>query len=286
MTLTIEQIENLRDKTFCRTLGLQLKDVDDAERFVESTGFCFAFKMNKSELPCMWHAAAGQRDPDYPKHVQHDPFIGLVWNAKDALPAAKKVYYGKALKKRPTFISLQFLPAFYLMQKRTNNAEDYVADYMRGELSAPAKRIMDSIWEQSPLVTADLKMASNLAHPEKRSIFDKAMAELQGKMYIVKIGEFYNPFTFLWDVFDRRFEKEILIAKTMTDSEAREKILQRYFQTRWAAHEKEIQRLFLWTPLEVQQTLAALHAKGEIQGDVAIENEKQKFWVSSKINLA
>lgn len=286
MMLTMNHIEQLRDKTYCRTLALQLKDIDDAERFVNDAGFCFAFKMTKSELPCMWHAAAGQRDPDYPKHVQHDPFIGLVWNAKDALPAGKKVYYGKALKKRPTFISLEFLPAFYLLQKRKNNAEDYVADYMRGELSAPARRIMDAIWEQSPMVTSELKIASNLAHPEKRSIFDKAMAELQGKMYIVKIGEFYDPFTFLWEVMDRRFEEEILIAKKMTDAEAREKILERYFQMRWAAHEKEIQRLLLWSPVEVQATLDSLQEKGVIVGEVPIEHEKQKHWVSGKINLA
>jgi len=286
MTLTMEKIERLRDQTFCRTPLLQLRDINDAERFVNDVGFCFAFKMNKSELPCMWHAAAGRRDPVYPLHVQHDPYFGLVWNAKDALAAEKKVYYGKALKKRPTFISLEFLPAFYRLLKRKNNAEDWLADYMRGELSAAAKRIMEAIWEQSPQVTSELKMASNMAHPSKRAIFDKAMAELQAKMYIVKIGEFYDPFTFLWEVMDRRFADEIAIAKSMSVTEAQDKILLKYFHVRWAASEKEIQRLFGWPPIELEQSLQRLQERGAVIGDVLVENVRQKFWALSKINLA
>ena len=91
-------------------------------------------------------------------------------------------------------------------------AEDYVADYMCGQLSSEAKRIMDALLERSPLVTADIKIAAGMAHPNKRAAFDKAMAELQSKMYLVKIGEFYDPFTFLWDLVERRFEDEIQTA--------------------------------------------------------------------------
>ena len=95
MSLTHEEIENLRDRTYHRTPSLQVRSIDDAERFINNVGFCFAFKTNKSELPSLWHAAAGEREPLYPLHVQHDPYIGLVWEAKDALAAEKKVYYGR-----------------------------------------------------------------------------------------------------------------------------------------------------------------------------------------------
>jgi len=278
MRLTWEDIENLRDQTFYRTPALQLKDINETETFVNQTGFCFAFKMQKSELPCMWHAAAGEREPQYPIHVQHDRYIGLVWNAKDALAAEKKVYYGKALKKRPTFISLEFFPAFYLLQKRQNGAEDYVADYMRGSLSAAAKRIMDALLDQSPMVTADLKMASKMAHPDKRAEFDKAMAELQSKMYIVKIAEFYDPFTFLWDVMDHRFSDEIQLSKKLSEDEAHEKILQRYFENIWVSNVILIKRLFGWESEEIEQTLNALIIKNIIVPDVKIENDSKLFY--------
>ncbi len=281
--MTWDDIENLRDQTFYRTPALQLKDINETESFVNQTGFCFAFKMQKSELPCMWHAAAGERHPQYPIHVQHDPYIGLVWNAKDALAAEKKVYYGKALKKRPTFISLEFFPAFYLLQKRHNGAEDYVADYMRGSLSAAAKKIMDALLEQSPMVTADLKMASTMAHPNKRAEFDKAMAELQSKMYIVKIAEFYDPFTFLWDLVERRFEEEIRISQKMSEAHAREKILQRYFDNVWVSNPLLIKRLFGWESQEIENTLKALISKNIIVDNVKIEHEKKSFYGTSTL---
>ena len=283
MKLTWDDIENLRDQTFHRTPALQIRDIDAAESFINETGFCFAFKMNKSELPCLWHAAAGQRFPQYPQRVQHDPFIGLVWTAKDALAAEKKVYYGKALKKRPTFISLEFLPAFYCLQMRKNDAEDYVADYMRGNLSAPAKRIMDAILEQSPMITSELKMASNMANPDNRAVFDRGMAELQSKMYIVKIGEFYDPFTFLWDLFDRRFPAEVEASKEMSEEAARAKIMTRYFQTRWAANEKEIARLFVWAPGDISKTLSGLQEAGVIISGFQPLGEKKGVWAWGKI---
>lgn len=275
---TWDDIENLRDQTFCRTPALQLKELEDAERFVYDTGFCFAFKMQKSELPCMWHAAAGERFPVYPVHIQHDPYIGFVWEAKDALPAAKKAYYGKALKKRPSFISLEFFPAFYFLQKRKNGAEAYVAEYMRGELSHEAKKIMDALFEQSPMVTADLKIASRLAHPDRRAAFDKAMAELQQRLYIVKIAEFYEPFTFLWDLVDRRFEVEIKISRKMTEQQARDKILLRYFANLWVSNPVLIKRVLGWQPTDIESTLTSLVEQRKIVDDIDIEGEKKPFY--------
>ncbi|RPH98039.1 MAG: hypothetical protein EHM72_13145, partial [Calditrichaeota bacterium] len=177
MMLSREDIERMRDETFFRTRAHQLHSLADAERMVNSVGFCFAFKANHSELPCMWHSAAGERNPVYPVHVQNDPFIGLVWEAKDFLATTKKVYYGKAFKKRPSFISLSYFPLFYALV-REQRGDNYIADYMRGGLSREARRIMDALQEHSPQITADLKIAAHLSHPEKRRIFDAAIAEL------------------------------------------------------------------------------------------------------------
>ncbi|MBN1560845.1 winged helix DNA-binding domain-containing protein [candidate division KSB1 bacterium] len=282
MRLTWDDIENLRDRTFHRTPELQLKDIDDAERFVNETGFCFAFKMQKSELPCMWHAATGERHPRYPLHVQHDPYIGLVWTAKDALAAAKRVYYGKALKKRPTFISLEFFPSFYWLQKR-KNGQDYVGDYLSGRLSQEARRIMEALMERSPLVTLDLKMACGMAHPHKRAAFDRAMAELQSKMYIVKIAEFYDPFTFLWELLDRRFASEISAAAKLSSDAAREKIVVRYFKNLWVSEPASMGRLFGWERPDIGKTLASLLEKGIITENVEIEGEKQRFFAISSL---
>lgn len=277
MSLTWEEVEALRDGTFRRTHAHQVRTIAQAEHFINAVGFCFAFKAVRSELPCLWHAAAGERQPAYPLHVQHDPYVGLVWEAKDQLAAAKKAYYGKALKKRPTFISLDFFPYFYKLTVERRGG-DYLADYQRGGLSRDAKRILEALLDRSPQITAELKAAAAMSSPNKRAAFDAAMAELQSRMYVVKIGEFYEPFTFLWDLAERRFAEEITRTNEITLAEARAKILTHYFELLWVAEAKAIERLFSWQAPEVQATLGELTARGVISERIEIAEEKTRFY--------
>jgi hypothetical protein len=276
--MTWEEIENRRDRIYCRTPLLQVKSIDEALDFVNQIGFCFAFKANNSELPCLWHAAAGERKPVYPKHVQHDPYIGLVWQAKDDLPHSKKIYYGKALKNRPSMISLEFIPYFYRLSRSSMEPDAYLADYMAGNLSSEAKRIMDAMTENSPQITSDLKIAAGFSNPKSRSAFDKAMAELQMKMYIVKIGEFYDPFTFLWDLVDRRFESELQNVQKVSRQTAIEKILIQYFKIVLIAKAIDIERLFKWPKFEIEEMLDKLVNEDFIQDEFALEDKKGSFF--------
>ncbi len=283
MKITWDEIENLRDELYRRTQKRQVRTMTQALDFVRSTGFCFAFKAHNSELPCLWHAACGQRNPVYPLHTHHDPYISLVWQAKDELAHTKKVYYGKAIKKRPSIISLEYFPYFYILNRQSLQPDAYLSQYMRGELSREAKMIMDALADNSPLVTADLKIASGFSHPQRRATFDKAMAELQSKMYVVKIAEFYDPFTFLWDLVDKRFADEIETAQSILKDTARKYILKKYFQTVLVASSLSIKRLFNWNLAEVESTLKSLLAEGLIIDDLLIDGEKKAFYASLQI---
>lgn len=272
----------MRDRTYCRTKKLQVKDIKGALNFVNKTGFCFAFTSKKSELPCLWHAACGERNPVYPEHTHSDPYIGLVWRAKDVLPGQKAIYYGKALKNRPTMISLQYFPYFYRSMDHMPDDNAYIVDYMRGNLSQSARRIMDELHKHSPQVTAELKLASGYAHPAKRAIFDKAMAELQMKMFVVKIGEFYDPFTFLWDLLSIRYKEEIEQARKITLRDARKVIIQKYFNNVWVAAIASIQRLFRWTRQDMEGIIDELVADGFII-NIRVREEKPPFYAVSHI---
>jgi hypothetical protein len=278
MTLTWDDIEKIRDETFCRTPRRQVHSVEGALRFVNQVGFCFAFSGKDSHLPCLWHAACGERTPSYPLHTHSDPFIGLVWEAKDVLAYEKKIYYGKAIKKTPSMISLTYFPCFYRLARPQAGDEDYLRDFMRGELSSTARRIMDALVDQSPQITADLKLSSGLAHPDKRTDFDRAMAELQMKMYVVKIAEFYEPFTFLWELTDKRFAGEISGVKSMACTEARTRILAHYFTIAFAADIPSLHRLFGWPLNDVAQALDELVERGLIRDDIHIQGIKKPVW--------
>jgi len=278
MTLTREYIESLRDQTFHRTREGQVTSVDQALEFVKQVGFCFAFTAKNSELPCLWHAACGQRDPQWPEHTHHDPYISLVWVAKDALVAEKKIYYGKAIKKRPSMISLEYFPYFYALSGRGHQSDSYIAQYMRGQLSPQAKRIMDALSENSPQTTADLKISSSMAHPRKRYAFDRAMAELQMNFYVVKIAEFYEPFTFLWELVDRRFTDEIEQAKKINPDQARIEILHKYFQNVIVSEVSSIRRLFGWSQVDIEKALSRLVNDDFLRDDIRISGERKQYY--------
>lgn len=272
-----EEIERYRDLRFRRLPRLRLQQVEDVLDFVNDVGFCFAFAAKNSELPCAWHAACGTRDPVLPRHIQHDETVGLIWNAKDDLPAAKKLYYGKAIKKRPTFISLEFFPYFYSLMGLPGQPEAYVAQYLRGELSPVAKRIMDALGEKTPMVTAELKIASGLAHPRKRYQFDRGMAELQAKFHVVKIGEFYDPFTFLWDLVSNRFSTEIDSARAIDAERARQRILKKYFENLLVSNPSQIYKLFGWSTDAIRASLDLLEAENQIHR-VEVTKEKGEWY--------
>lgn len=281
--MTWEELEQLRDDLYWRTPQKQVTSIEEAEEFVNAVGFCFAFTAKNSELPCLWHAAAGERDPVYPHHTHHDPYISLVWQAKDDLAHAKKIYYGKAIKTRPSMISLEYFPYFYRLSRSTQEADAYLADYMSGNMSADAKRIMDSLTENSPQITSDLKISSGLSSPKSRANFDKAMAELQMKMYVAKIAEFYDPFTFLWDLVDHRFAVEIKKASGLDRPTCIRFILKKYFSVVLAAKEIEVLRLFRWPETEIREVLEVLTDENYLADDLVLEDRRGRYFALSSI---
>jgi len=264
IALKKEQIECYRDYTFCRTPQRQVRSIPDALRFVNAVGFCFAFSARSAELPCLWNAACGERSPVYPEHTHSDPFISLVWQVKDELPAQRAIYYGKAIRQRPAMISLAFLPAFYRLIAGKRGEDRYLAEYMAGALSPAARRIMEALTERSPQITSELKLSSGYAHPRKRAEFDRGMAELQMRMHLCKIAEFYDPFTFLWELFTVRYAEAAEAARKLTSAQARFAILRRYFAIAGAAGATSIQRLFGWPAGDIGQSLEQLLEEGTI----------------------
>ena len=281
--IPLAHIQQRRDERYRQKKSLQVRSIPAALEFINDVGFCFAFKAPRAELPCLWHAACGESNPVYPRHSHHDPHISLVWQAKDVLPAQAAVYYGKAIKKIPGFISLPYLPAFLCLQGVGPNAEEYVKYYLRGELSQAARRIMDALTDRTPQLTRDLKMDSGMGRPEQRGEFDKAMTELQMKLLVLKIGEFYDPFSFLWDLVRNRFPEAVQQALTLSPDEARKQILQQYFRNVIAAQSVQIQRLFGWSKIDIRETLATLTADGDIRENVIIPERRGQWYVSAGV---
>ena len=278
MDLTWDQVEEWRDRVHRRRPSLAVSTKRQALKFVNEVGFCFAFKAENAELPCMWHAACGSRDPVMPEHTHHDPCISFVWEMKEVLPGERKIYYGKLLKHRPTMVSLEFLPFFYALSGRTGARAEYQKDFLRGRLPRAAKEIMDALLEMSPQTTKGLKLATGMDSRSDRTLFDKAIAELQERMYIVKITEQHDPFSFVWAPLTSCFPLEVKKAKRISPDIARLKILEQYFRNQLVGAVSSIHRLFRWNKQDIYRTLGALVQRGVVVGNIKIEGQTGKLY--------
>jgi hypothetical protein len=101
VTIDSPRLERERERRFRRVPALRVRSHRQALAFVDDVGFCSTFYCFPEGVACLWEAVAGRARPRWPRRSHHDAAIGLTWEMKDALPAAKEVYDGKLLKGRP-----------------------------------------------------------------------------------------------------------------------------------------------------------------------------------------
>jgi hypothetical protein len=278
IAITSEEIERWRDHTHRRTARRAVRSKRGALSFVNEVGFCFAFTSENAELPCLWHAACGERNPVMPLHTHHDPAISFVWEMKNVLPAEGKIYYGKLLRKRPVMVSLEFLPYFYVLAHRTGAKGEAIREHAKGRLSGIGRDIMDALEDSSPQTTRGLKLATGLNGKSSRIAFDRAMGELQEKMFIVKVAELDDPFTFVWAPMRTVHRAAIRKAHRITPEIARVKILERYFENQCVSTVPAIARLFRWERQVIFHTLGRLVRDGTIASGAKVDRREDKYY--------
>ena len=197
---------------------------------------------------------------------------------KEVLPSERKIYYGKLLKRRPTMVSLEYLPFFYVLSGRTGTRDEYRQQHFRGKLSSLGKEIMDALMDVSPQATKGLKLSTGMTGKRDRAQFDKAISELQEKMYIAKIREEHDPFTFVWAPLSSSFSPQLRKARRITPETARVRILERYFRNQLVGSVTTAHRLFRWNKQDIFRTLGQLVQRGVITANIRIQDETNRFY--------
>jgi hypothetical protein len=267
-----ETLEQHRDRLYWRKPSLRVTTMEDALEFVETVHLAFAFQSRRSELPCLWHAACGERDPKMPHHTHHDPAIGLVWTAKDVLPAERKIYYGKALKKRPTMISLSLFPYFFSAAGHPD-PQVYLQSFGAEGMTPMARRVLEVLLDSPPLPTRILKDQAGGSGSRRRAEFDRAMAELQGLLLVCKVAETYDPFTFVWGRVDRWLERHVEKARKISVQEGQREVLRRYFDRVIAARRAAVCRLFPWPEKALTERLDELLDQKILTDTVRVDDQ-------------
>jgi hypothetical protein len=264
---------------------LRVRTEAEALSFLNDVGMCLLFSAKGIELPSLWGALSGE---DRPVPKGHDNYeLGLAWQWKDTLPVAGKVLYGKFLRKRPVFVSLDLAPYFYALSPNYGDLEnDYLEDYQDGLLSVEAKQVYDVLLEQGASPTSRLRRDAGLGGKANATRFDRALADLQMDFRISKVAVSDANrwgYCYVYDLLPRHFPDVVSTAEKISGRQARETILLRYLRTVAAATSRQVATLFGWEPRDVSRLAERLAGEGRLRKDVAIEGFRGQFLVSGDL---
>jgi len=267
-----DSLHRLRDRRFRRLPARRVRGERDALAFVREVGFCSTFYRFPEGVACLWEAVAGKANPRWPRHSHHDVGIGLTWELKDTLPARKRVYYGKLLKGRPLLVSLELFPMFYALVRGRQRARDYRGEYEAGRLSHTARRIMDAMLDEHPQYTRELRANVFMLEPSKTREFERAMAELQQGLWVVKSEERYEPtFSYRWDLLETWLPDAVAAGRRLSRDAAVAGLIERYTRAVVFTTERQVARLFGLRADEVARAVKALARARAVRADCAVD---------------
>jgi winged helix DNA-binding protein len=254
-----------RDRRFRRAPGLRVRNVKSALAFVQDVGFCSTFYCFPEGVPCLWEAVVGRARPRWPRHSHHDDGVGLTWQLKDDLPAARHVYYGKILKARPMLVALDVFAAFYALGRGRQRARHYAAEYDAGRLSHTARRLMDALAREHPLYTRELRGNAFMLESTKTREFERAMAELQQGLWLVKTQERYEPtFSYRWDLLEAWLPEAVAEGRRLSRAAALDRLLTRYLDAAVFSTSRGLARLFGLPAADVAACATRLIRRGVV----------------------
>lgn len=260
--IDLAEIEQQRLDLWRARPHLAIHTCDEAERWINRMGFCFIFSSEGVDLPNLRDAIAGsQGSAGY-----HDPASGRAWDWKDSLPVEKRVFLGKLLRKKPTFVSLELLPYFYALSENYGDAEtDYLDQYEAGKMSVEAKQIYEALLRDGPQPTSTLRRAVGLNSKTGNPRFDKAIVELQSSLHIVKCGiSDANrwKYCYVYDVLPRWLPEQVEAAGTIKTRDAMRKLISTYLRMVFISTQTAIVRLFGWNANLTERIITEMKQDG------------------------
>jgi hypothetical protein len=197
-----EEIEAYRDQTWRRMPELRVETAVEAEKLVESLGFCASMTDARRGGPSLYIAVCGRRDAYTPRNVQKDPECSLTWITKDELMRRGRVYYAKLAKGRSTFIARRLIPHFNAVWGVPRKREAEM-------LSTEARRVLKSLRSEWEMATKDLRQESGVTD---RAHFTRVIDELQRAMKVIPGEVLYEPwFTYIWMLAEGRYAEELSV---------------------------------------------------------------------------
>src|SRR5258705_2770346 len=276
-------LEAQRRHRFRQSPARRVRSARAALTFVQDVGVCYTFYRSPDGLACLWEAVAGRAKPRWPRRSHHDAAIGLTWELKDTLPARREVYYGKLLKGRPVLVALDLFPAFYALKRGRQRARDYRVEYEAGRPSVTPKRRMDALARETPQYTRGLRAECFMLEPAKTREFERALAELQGGLWVIKTEERYEPsFSYRWDLVERWLPEAVAEGRRLSRAAALRELVSRYLLGARYTTPRRVARLLGVPAAEAEDAVSALARSGAARADETVAGWPGRWVVSAR----
>jgi hypothetical protein len=267
-TLDLNRLQALRLRTFHLSPATRLTTPAQALQFVNERGFVYFWPIKGMLLPTLWVATAGDR----PVPNDHDDPGQVTWGWKDDSLGKRIWYYGKILRRKATFISLEVAPYFYALSENFGSPEeDYLLAYEEGRLTQAAKQIYATLLDKGSLDTISLRKEARLLNA-KESVFNRALEDLQKDFKILPMGVVEAgswKYAFRYDITARHMPELPEQARPIGEAEARRKLVELYLASVGATQVREMVKLFGWTPELTQRAVAGLAQNGRLMDKVS-----------------
>src|SRR2546425_7388838 len=242
----------------------RVRNAEGLVTMVDAFGFCFAFTLRTGDAPipsCFDHLSTNSEDRKW----------GWMWGWKDELPEEKRLYYGKLLVRKPTFVSMKMLPTFYATFGRAGEPDDHLDDVRAGRLSDIARRIIDFLAQNGETQTKRMRAALGISSQEGKVDYAKAIEELQRLMYLARVravGEGREDYNYTYDLFVRRYPETVRAAERLGSAEAIDAILERLIELAGGVTEKQVAKIFDWGEERARSAIARLETRrGLVRSD-------------------
>ncbi|MGA7194344.1 MAG: hypothetical protein WBW94_12005 [Anaerolineales bacterium] len=263
--INLKRLTAHRARTFHLSPTKPLSSQAQALKFINERGFIYFWPIKGIDLPSLWTAVAGER----PVPDAHDDPAHVTWGWKDnALP--KRIwYYAKILRRKATMISLDIAPYFYaLSQNYGSPEEDHLVAYEEGHLTLAAKNIYEALLKEGALDSISLRKAARMTSA-KESEWNRAIEDLQKDFKILPVGVAEVgawKYAFIYQIAAWHYPDLPERARVISESQARTKLLELYFESVGAAQARDVNKLFGWGNELTSRALTRL-----------IENKKLKI---------
>ncbi len=277
-SVDLDKLKTYREQTFRLSPAAHLTTPAQALDFVNARGFVYFWPIKGIVLPSLWVATAGDR----PVPDNHDDPGNITWDWKDGALGKRIWYYGKILRRKATFISLEVVPFFYALSENYGSPEeDYLVAYREGRLTQAAKQIYEALLDKGSLDTISLRKEARLLNA-KESVFNRALEDLQKDFKILpvavaEVGAW--KYAFRYEITARHMPELAEQARPIGEAEARRKLAMLYMASVGAAQNRDLTRLFGW-PLDLTQRTVSWLVQNGILKDGLTHAQLSGEWLA------